>query len=130
MSYPSDRLGFILPGMPRLSKVEAKGRVIPRKRKAGRQASQIINPAARHHDTLPAGIRKPLKKIPGKRSIGTGGEGDKGSDPLSPFLRSLDLFSLRSCHSKKMIMDLANSGNVSSNRFRQLSRCVGRNIAA
>ena len=116
MSYSSDRLGFILPGMPWLSNVEAKGRIVPRKWKARQQAAQNINPAASDHDSVAAGIREPLKKIPGKRSRGG-------------IIPSLDLFSLRSCHSEKVIMDLTNSGYVSSNRLRQLPRLVGRNVA-
>src|SRR5262245_10515759 len=43
MSDPSDRPGVFLPGMSWFSEVEAEGRLISRKWKAWRQASQVKN---------------------------------------------------------------------------------------
>jgi len=39
MSNPSDRPGFILPGMPWFSEIEAESRIVTRKWQARRQAA-------------------------------------------------------------------------------------------
>ena len=42
MSDPQDRLGVVLPGMPWFSKIEKEGRLVARKRQAGRQTAKIL----------------------------------------------------------------------------------------
>ena len=63
MSDPSDRPGFILPGMPWFSEIEAESRLITRKRQVGRQAAQIEPEASNDNKirvSIPAGVRQPL----------------------------------------------------------------------
>jgi hypothetical protein len=46
MSGPSDRLGFVLPGMPWFRQIQAEGRIIAQKWHVGGQAAKIRKPPA------------------------------------------------------------------------------------
>jgi len=68
MSDPSDRSGFVLPGMPWFSEIEAESRFIAREWQAGRQTAQIKQPKTNSSHTndfaVTAGVRRPLGSEP------------------------------------------------------------------
>ena len=64
MSDPSDRPGFVLPGMPWFSEIKAEGRILTGKWQIGRKTPQNSEPEASEHNTvhftIPAGVCQPL----------------------------------------------------------------------
>jgi len=64
MSNPQDRPGFVLPGMPWFSEIEAEGRIITGKWQARRQAAEVSNSEASNdnavHLAVATSVSRPL----------------------------------------------------------------------